>query len=163
MLITCVDEIVSKFVYFPELHRMLSSRPNVTPIVITTGVGPAGRKTVHYQAPSEDENEPRVFSATQLQQIRTLQEVLDAARAPSPASQSPFDSFPSSLDFDESEKENFLPSSTPKRVPSNSHPTSAPPSTRTPKSSDAIEKAKQRISKLPKKRTFEDVLANLQQ
>lgn len=107
MLITCVDEIVSKFVYFPELHRMLSSRPNVTPIVITTGVGPAGRKTVHYQDPSEDENEPRVFSATQLQQIRTLQEVLDAARAPSPASQSPFDSFPSSLDFDESERKNL--------------------------------------------------------
>ncbi|KAG1729753.1 hypothetical protein EDB19DRAFT_1913186 [Suillus lakei] len=156
------DEIVLKFVYFPELHRMLSSRPNVTPIVITTGV-PAGRKTVHYQAPSKDENEPRVFSATQLQQIHTLQEALDAARAPSPASQSLFDSIPSSLDFDESEKENFLPSSTPKRVPSNSHPTSAPPSTRTPKSSDAIEKAKQWISKLPKKRTFEDVLANLQQ
>ncbi|KAG1790148.1 hypothetical protein EV424DRAFT_1619190 [Suillus variegatus] len=34
------DEIVSKFPFFPDLHRMLSTRPNVTPIVITTGVGP---------------------------------------------------------------------------------------------------------------------------
>ncbi|KAG1866694.1 hypothetical protein F4604DRAFT_1927985 [Suillus subluteus] len=155
------DEIVLKFPYFPELHCMLSTRPNVTPIVITTGVGPT--------APSKDENEghltsPQVFSAMQLQQICTLQEALDAASGTSPLSPSFLDSFPPSLDFDESEKENFLLPPTPKQVSSNSHPTtSAPPSTHTPKASDAIKKAKQRISKLLKKQTFEDVLANLQQ
>ncbi|KAG2137186.1 hypothetical protein BD769DRAFT_1664084 [Suillus cothurnatus] len=163
------DEIILKFAYFPELHHMLSTCPNITPIVITTGVGPTGKKTVHYQAPSEDENKghsasPQVFSATQLQQIRTLQEALNAASGTSPPSPSFLDSFPPSLDFDESQKENFMPPSTPKQVSSNSCPTtSTPPSTCTPKVFDAIEKAKQHISKLPKKRTFKDVLANLQQ
>ncbi|KAG1717777.1 hypothetical protein EDB19DRAFT_1839214 [Suillus lakei] len=162
------DEIVSKFPYFPELHHMLSTHPNVTPIVITTGVSPAGRKTVHYQALSEDKDEghptpPQVFSAMQLQQFQTLQEALDATGAPSHVCLSLPNSLPSSLDFDESEKENFLPPPTLKQVPSNSHPTSAPPSACTPKSSDAIEKVKQCISKLPKKQTFEDMLANLQQ
>jgi hypothetical protein len=57
----------------------------------------------------------------------------------------------------------MLPS-TPKQVSSNSCPTtSAPPSTCTPKAFDAIKKAKQHISNLLKKQTFEDVLANLQQ
>ncbi|KAG1851383.1 hypothetical protein F4604DRAFT_1934057 [Suillus subluteus] len=163
------DEIVSKFPYFPELHCMLSTCPNVTPIVITTGVSPTGKKTVHYQAPSKDENEghptsPQVFSTMQLQQIRTLQEALDAASGTSPPSPSFLDSFPPSLDFDESEKENFLLPATSKQVSSNSCPTtSAPPLARTPKASDAIEKAKQCIFKLPKKWNFEDVLANLQQ
>ncbi|KAG2072925.1 hypothetical protein BDR04DRAFT_1230188 [Suillus decipiens] len=49
------DEIVQQFQFFPVLHRILSSRPNVTLIAITTGVGPQGRKTVHYQPPSDDE------------------------------------------------------------------------------------------------------------
>ncbi|KAG1848902.1 hypothetical protein F4604DRAFT_1687605 [Suillus subluteus] len=144
------DEIILKFPYFPELHCMLPTHPNVTPIVITTGVSPTGKKTVDYQAPSKDENEghptsPQVFSTTQLQQIRTLQEALDAASGTSPLSPSFLDSFPPSLDFDESEKENFLLPATLKQA------------------SDAIEKGKQHISKLPKKQTFEDVLANLQQ
>jgi len=151
---------------------MLSTRPNVMPIVVTTGVGPAGKRTVHYQAPSEDEDgdesytaPPQVFSPAQLQQFQTLQEALDA-HAAGPLNTSFPDFFPSSFDLD-FEKENFpltpTLTPTPKQIPSNYHPTSAPPSTRTLKSFNAIEKAKQRISKLPKKRTFEDVLANLQQ
>ncbi|KAG6818436.1 hypothetical protein H0H93_004995 [Arthromyces matolae] len=45
------DEIKLEFEFFPRLHGLLSTRPNVTPIAVTTGVGPYGRKTVHYQAP----------------------------------------------------------------------------------------------------------------
>ncbi|KIK34680.1 hypothetical protein CY34DRAFT_17552 [Suillus luteus UH-Slu-Lm8-n1] len=172
------DEIVSKFPFFLDLHRMLSTHPNVTPIVITTGVGPAGKKTLHYQAPSEDEDEheghpasppSQVFSATQMQQFQTLQQALDAASFPTSQSfADPFaDSFPSNFNLD-SEKENHLPppTLTPNQVSSKSKVASATPPTRTSKSllsHDALEKAKQCISKLPKKRTFEDVLTNLQQ
>jgi hypothetical protein len=39
------------FPYFPELHRLFSTRPNITPIAVTTGVGPDGHRTTHYQAP----------------------------------------------------------------------------------------------------------------
>ncbi|KAG6904569.1 hypothetical protein DXG01_009009 [Tephrocybe rancida] len=51
------DEINKDFPFFPNLHRFLSTRPNVTPIAVTTGVGPSGGKTVHYQAP-EGYDEP---------------------------------------------------------------------------------------------------------
>ncbi|KAG1749293.1 hypothetical protein EDB19DRAFT_1904807 [Suillus lakei] len=40
------DEIVEQFKFFPILHQILSSRLNVTPIAITTGIGPHGRKTI---------------------------------------------------------------------------------------------------------------------
>ncbi|KAF9521502.1 hypothetical protein CPB83DRAFT_778620, partial [Crepidotus variabilis] len=34
------ETIVAEFPYFSQLHRLLSSRPNIMPIVITTGAGP---------------------------------------------------------------------------------------------------------------------------
>lgn len=49
----CIEQIIIDFPYFPELHRLLSTRPNFNPPALTTGVGPQGRKTVHYQAPAQ--------------------------------------------------------------------------------------------------------------
>lgn len=46
------DDITKGFPFFPNLHRILSSRTNSNPPVVTTGVGPAGRAVVHYQAPA---------------------------------------------------------------------------------------------------------------
>ncbi|KAG1727285.1 uncharacterized protein EDB91DRAFT_1253976 [Suillus paluster] len=113
------------------------------------------------------------FSVMQLQQFWALQEALDATQSATPLTypnsfpDSLSDSFPSGFKLD-SDKENHLPlpTPTPNQVPSKSQPASPPPSTCTSKSllsHDAIEKTKQCISKLPKKRTFEDVLENLQQ
>ncbi|KAG6843541.1 hypothetical protein H0H93_000688, partial [Arthromyces matolae] len=51
-------EIKQEFEFFPRLHELLSTRPNVTPIAVTTGVGPYGRKTVHYQAPENYQAQP---------------------------------------------------------------------------------------------------------
>ncbi|KIO26185.1 hypothetical protein M407DRAFT_24519 [Tulasnella calospora MUT 4182] len=45
------DQINQEFQYFGELHRLISSRPNVIPISITT-LGPAGTQTVYPQPPS---------------------------------------------------------------------------------------------------------------
>jgi len=46
------EQIIKDFPYFPEMHRLLSTRPNFNPPAVTTGVGPQGRKSVHYQAPT---------------------------------------------------------------------------------------------------------------
>ncbi|KAG1717588.1 hypothetical protein EDD22DRAFT_964622 [Suillus occidentalis] len=164
--------------YVPTSGPDDSTPMNIKSIWVSVLPGPAGKKTLHYQAPSEDEDEDeghhasppsQVFSATQMQQFQTLQEALDAASFPTSKSfADPFaDSFPSNFDLD-SEKENHLPppTLTPNWVSSKSKVASATPPTRTSKSllsHDALEKVKQRISKLPKKRTFEDVLTNLQQ
>lgn len=51
-LIKCtVDEICKSFPFFPNLHRLLSSKPNMRPPAITTGVGPRGRQVVHLRPP----------------------------------------------------------------------------------------------------------------
>jgi len=44
------EQIVGDFSYFPEMHRLFSTHPNFNPPAVTTGVGPQGRKTVHFQA-----------------------------------------------------------------------------------------------------------------
>ncbi|KAG1764981.1 hypothetical protein EDD22DRAFT_845578 [Suillus occidentalis] len=62
----------SQFRFFPVLHRILSSHPNVTPIAIPTGIGPHGKKTVHFQVPSDDEGDEVGFSADQDQQSQML-------------------------------------------------------------------------------------------
>jgi len=38
------------------MHHLFSTRPNFNPPAVTTGVGPQGRKTVHYQAPTESQH-----------------------------------------------------------------------------------------------------------
>jgi len=47
------EQIEKEFKFFPRLHRIFAARPNVTPIVITTGVGPQGMKKVWYRPPEE--------------------------------------------------------------------------------------------------------------
>ncbi|KAJ7184067.1 hypothetical protein C8R46DRAFT_882667 [Mycena filopes] len=41
--------ITKDFPFFAELHKFLSTRPNVVPPVITTGTGPRGRQVIHNQ------------------------------------------------------------------------------------------------------------------
>ena len=51
-LIKCaIEEICKSFPFFPNLHRLLSSKPNMRPPAITTGVGPRGRQVVHLRPP----------------------------------------------------------------------------------------------------------------
>ncbi|KAJ6495005.1 hypothetical protein DFH09DRAFT_350241 [Mycena vulgaris] len=44
-------KITQKFPYFPDLHKFLGARSNIIPPVLTTGIGPEGRKVVHLQPP----------------------------------------------------------------------------------------------------------------
>ncbi|KAG1902386.1 uncharacterized protein F5891DRAFT_978702 [Suillus fuscotomentosus] len=146
------NEIVEQFQFFPVLHRILSSRPNVTPIAITTGVGPQGRKTMHYQPPSDDEGPE--FVPEQLSQIQSLHTALQneaAHRGISPSFESSFDAIVDPSDYsqplcDVDDKENDPPAS----------------SQSTPTSMTNLNKARQHISKVPKKRTLDETLIDMQ-
>lgn len=48
-----VDDITKGFPQFPQMHRLLSLRPNQVPIAITTALGPSGPTTVFHQPPSD--------------------------------------------------------------------------------------------------------------
>ena len=59
------DEIHQEFPWFGALHRILSSRPNVTPPAIITGVGPTGREIIYNDPPppSQAERDPNIDPA----------------------------------------------------------------------------------------------------
>ncbi|KIK74053.1 hypothetical protein PAXRUDRAFT_20262 [Paxillus rubicundulus Ve08.2h10] len=159
------DEIVEAFPFFPALHHIFSARPNVTPIAITTGVGPHGKKTVHFQAPSDDESNPPAFMPEQHSQMLSLHQVLEAERAHhqvSPSFKPAYDG--GSPPWHDWDKEN-IPSSQPHPTPplSQSAATPAKHPSKLSSITESVEKAKECISKLPKKHSFKDTLMDLQQ
>ncbi|KAF9232442.1 hypothetical protein BU15DRAFT_55018 [Melanogaster broomeanus] len=139
------------FPFFPDLHRIWATKPNKNPIAVTTGVGPSGKRTLIMQplTSSGANNEAVVqgsdefeFTNSQLQEMRTLQDVLNMAQQSTV------------------EKENIptLPPSKPQSDPSTPLRT-APRSSMM--SQDSISKAKERIQKVAKKRTIEDTLMDI--
>ncbi|KAG1830494.1 hypothetical protein DFJ58DRAFT_736950 [Suillus subalutaceus] len=70
------EEIQTDFPFFAELHRIFAAQPNVAPIVVTTGVGSHANKTIHMQPPGDDKDNI-IFTASQVSQIRTLQDALN--------------------------------------------------------------------------------------
>ena len=46
------EQAVKRFKFFPDMHRLLSSRPNVVPTVVQTGMTPSGPFTFYPQPPS---------------------------------------------------------------------------------------------------------------
>ncbi|KAF8233039.1 hypothetical protein L208DRAFT_1422999 [Tricholoma matsutake] len=50
------NEIEEEFPFFPTLHHIWASHPNVTPIIITTVLSLQGLKTVLYQPPNNNSN-----------------------------------------------------------------------------------------------------------
>jgi hypothetical protein len=48
-----LEEIVETWPYFPRFHALYAGRPNVTPIAITTGIGPNGPRTQWVQRPDD--------------------------------------------------------------------------------------------------------------
>ncbi|KAF8802707.1 hypothetical protein BYT27DRAFT_7215209 [Phlegmacium glaucopus] len=45
-------QIGREFIFFPTLHRIFATQPNVTPIAITMALGPHGQKTIWFQPPN---------------------------------------------------------------------------------------------------------------
>ncbi|KAG1852199.1 hypothetical protein F4604DRAFT_1933770 [Suillus subluteus] len=125
------------------------------------------KKTVHFQAPSDDKGDTGIEitldQQTQMQSIHHALQVEATRRANSPSFESSFDIFshdPSSqpLCHDEDDKENAPPPS--------SQPISTPVAKRPPKASSfsqsSIERAKQHISKVPKKCSLDETLIDMQ-
>jgi len=133
------DEIEKKFPFFPRLHAILATRPNATPIAVTTGVGPAGRQTLHLQPPSQN-----------------TQTVADRLSEPQE------DSDDRSANVTDHVA---VPTPTPRQAPERAFGTpytnrQAPrPSTL---SQVAIDKARAMVKKIPQKRSFEDDIISLQ-
>ncbi|KAF8186682.1 hypothetical protein BJ912DRAFT_852063 [Pholiota molesta] len=141
------QKIERDFPFFPRLHRIFSTRPNVTPIAITTALGPGGRKTVWYQSPDDDavpesSNAPPPLTVT-----------------PNAATLSPPRVFGANLT-------NSAPVPTPTHH-NTTNATVTPSKThkRPPKSSgvlhEAIEKARSQIEKVPQKRSLVDTLVEM--
>ena len=132
-----------------------------------TGVGPHGKKTIHVQPPSDDEATLMLTSEQHLQ-MRSLHDILQAEATccqlrESPPWQCEDGDLPTQESCASGGKENVVPSSltvppvTPavKRGPK--------PSSFSSSLSESVEKAKERIAKIPKKCSFEDTLMDLQQ
>ncbi|KAF8577568.1 hypothetical protein K439DRAFT_1364479, partial [Ramaria rubella] len=51
------EQITKEFEFFPALHALMATWPNVTPISITTGVGPQGAEMILFQELSDDEED----------------------------------------------------------------------------------------------------------
>jgi len=148
-----LDDIVSQFPFFPELHQIWATKPNKNPIAVTTGVGPLGKRTWIMQPLSSSRADKVIkgdavgLTDLQCQEIQTLQDALNLAQQ----------SFsPEDLSF---EKENVAPLST------QSKPDPFTPSCTVPRSSTmsqkTLMKAKERIQKVPKKQTIEDTLMDI--
>ncbi|KAF8156973.1 hypothetical protein B0H34DRAFT_711425 [Crassisporium funariophilum] len=85
------DQINEEFPFFPVLHRLLCTRPNFNPPAVTTGVGPQGQRTVHYQAPATTQRaptpviDPALEGLTFPPHVQVPLGILNAANAQPPA------------------------------------------------------------------------------
>lgn len=128
--------------FFPSLHRLYASRPNINPPAVTTGVGPHGRR-VTYMQPPDDHIDPA---------IRDIPPTHPAARA-----------FGTDIANDIfTRDESQAPPSTPFRTPTPAAGSSSARGPRAPVfSTAAIKKAKKTISIVPRKRSFEESMVEI--
>ena len=159
------DEIHQEFPWFGALHRILSSRPNVIPPAIITGVGPMGREIIHNNPPppSQAERDPDIDPA-----LYALQP--DSTTVPPP---------PSSQQYGSVQSQQSRQSQSPTPVftqpgtssQSTSRARSVTPALLTPSQREAtpssprskfavmMAKAKENVKIKPRKRSLEDTLS----
>ncbi|KAF7972866.1 hypothetical protein HWV62_16910 [Athelia sp. TMB] len=137
------QDIEQQFPFFPSLHRLYASRPNINPPAVTTGVGPYGRR-VTYMQPPDDQIDPALSDIPPTQPPASRAFGTDIAN--------------DILTPDVSQ----APPSTPFRTPT---PAASQSSARGPRapvfSTAAIENAKKAISIVPKKRSFEESIIEI--
>lgn len=138
-----LEQIEKEFKFFPRLHQIFAARPNVTPIVITTGVGPHGMKKLWYQPP-DDVN---------------ADETPEHTKPLHPTCGSPFPSTPTPVHPAQGRAFGVDLTRTVNIPPANR--------SRAPKLSvvsyEAIEKARLNIQKVPQKRTLIDTMLEIQE
>ncbi|KAJ8457432.1 hypothetical protein ONZ45_g18315 [Pleurotus djamor] len=175
------QEIISKFPYFPRLHRILSTRPNITPPVIITGTGPRGRSIIYNHPPNIPPPPSAPIDTNTNTDVPPLPQ-------PWPGFAAPYTQLPNNdNDIDANIDPELRSTSTPHHSsppPSPSFATITPPSDtpspslppihrgHKPKSSSysfststslldaAVAKAKDKVQRIPAKRGLEDVLTD---
>jgi hypothetical protein len=147
---SCLEEIERVFPFFPCLHRIFATCPNVIPICVTTALGLTGRSTVWYQPPTQ--SQPQTVGDDVIDpELRAL-----SAR---PAPTQPACAF--GMDV-------TVGLNTTMVQPAHSQPSTdmTPVTPRPPKPSlyahEAIEKPHASISKVPTKRMLADTLMDIQ-
>lgn len=136
------DEIVEKCPFFARLHRIYAARPSINPPAVTTGVGPSGRTIVYHQPTQESNSASQASDAS----TRTFgDELTNRSSAP-----------PSSLLCARSISSFSVPPETPVA-------SSRPLSQRAMVNESALSAARASIKILPKKRTFEEGILEIQQ
>jgi hypothetical protein len=142
------------FRFFPCLHAIFASRPNVTPICVTTPLGPHGRSTVWYQPPNHD-IDPQLLSPAPV----PSDILANSQNAPTATPSRAFGSDVTST-INEAEPP-IQPPLTPTPGIENT-----PTQNRLPKSSvfskDILEKARASIQAVSKKRTLGETLMDIQ-
>ncbi|KAL4062916.1 hypothetical protein J3A83DRAFT_4380489 [Scleroderma citrinum] len=148
------DQITKEFPFFPELHRIFVAHPNVTPIAVTTGVGPHGKKTLHLQPLDEPQESQVEFTGLDMSQIQTLQDALNYAQTQVPTESVAGGSNTMASSQISAEKENLFSK------------LQTPLNKKSPKTSSLSQenlfKAKENIHKVSKKCTIEDTLFEIQ-
>ncbi|KAK7034367.1 hypothetical protein R3P38DRAFT_3185209 [Favolaschia claudopus] len=163
------SQITEEFEFFPFFHNLYSTRANVNPPVIITGVGPTGRKIVHLQPPSDKAATPahvpfpdHLIDPALLNLSATPPPLPPAtplppqsrSSSPIPWSPSPQKKRPSPVKRSPLKENRVPPSSTQKvKVKSeNKNDTVL---------SAALLRARENVKKTPAKRTLEDTLVSL--
>ncbi len=160
-LITLLSEQIEKeFKFFPCLHQIFTARPNVMPIVITTGLGPQGMKKVWYQPP-DDMNPSEIY-----EHVRSLQTEGNAPSTP----QTPAQTAHWGFGMDLTTMVNILQSAASTPAPNRSISEKENPNTvckpRALKASvlsqEALDKDHLSIQRVPQKRTLINTMLDMQ-
>ena len=150
------EEIEKEFPFFPTLHHIFASRPNVTPIVITTALGPQGPKTVWYQPPDDNSNiDPQLLDTGVHAVVQTPQRERSFG-----------DDVSGLVNADPNPAPHAVNVGDTVNVMKQNIPAKTPGPQRSPKlssaSRSAMENARQAVSKLPQKRSLADTLMEIQ-
>ncbi|PIL25066.1 hypothetical protein GSI_12955 [Ganoderma sinense ZZ0214-1] len=124
--------------FFPRMHRLLCTRPNVVPVAITTGVGPRGESTVYYQVqppPSQSHASPTPLVNGNIDPTLRGLDVNQLPARPAPPSES-------------------MPTASSQSTVTLSSPPVMTPNQR--RLAAAVAKADKSIKTVPKKRTLEE-------
>jgi hypothetical protein len=153
-----VDQIVIAFPFFPQLHTLLATHPNLNPVAISTGIGPNGhelqnfRGSVDHQSRiSDDMIDPALCVLDSNSVIPPTASPVTSPPMASPPIACAVVSFATA-------QENMLPiprSTTPARGPKQSTFGSE-------RLDAAVAKANTTISRIPKKQTLEDSFLSVQ-
>ncbi len=178
-----IEQLCNECEYFPNLHRIYATRPNVVPPVVTTGIGPRGREILYLQDPNAGITPEAHGGTADLPDVPIDPRLLNMPEPITPSagrlSPAPF-SRASSFDIPSTpvlvrsfgtEMVNTAPAATTLSTSDSTASSASPsivstPSKRAPKpshlSDEALSKAKASIQVVPRKRSLEEQIFDIQ-